>query len=173
MTCFVSWKSIQCGSFASTAGGQRNCTGAAFGSFEKLLLCNFSNPACGGTEPKEAPHAVTGEDAVKKIPVRLQPVAISAGTGAGKSCDFQKLCLTSTGLPAGRQAQCDKEMAIKKIPPKLLRGIVNCIHSFNLMNPINLKPWTINYLIPYLYLYFSNNCFCLLSKLTIRPCINA
>ena len=46
--------------FASTAGGLRYRSGAAFGSFKKHAS-HFLNPDCIGTEPKEAPNPVTGE----------------------------------------------------------------------------------------------------------------
>jgi len=55
-------RSIKLVAFASTAGGLRTCAGAAFASFEKYAA-HFSNPACGVTEPKEAPYTGTGGDA--------------------------------------------------------------------------------------------------------------
>ena len=44
---------------ASTAGGLRNCNGAAFDSFKKYAA-HFLN-RLRRTEPKEAPYAVTGD----------------------------------------------------------------------------------------------------------------
>jgi hypothetical protein len=50
--------------------GQRTFARAAFASFEKLSPeANFSNTAFGGTEPKEAPYAGTGENSKKTYPV--------------------------------------------------------------------------------------------------------
>jgi hypothetical protein len=48
--------------FASTAGGLRTCTGAAFASLKKFAS-HFFNSSFGGTEPKEAPYAGTGDSA--------------------------------------------------------------------------------------------------------------
>ncbi len=41
--------------------GVRNCNGATFASFKKYAS-HFLNPDFVGTEPKEAPNAVTGEN---------------------------------------------------------------------------------------------------------------
>ncbi|MEO6128808.1 MAG: hypothetical protein ABIP30_10715 [Ferruginibacter sp.] len=56
--------SFSIAAFASTAGGLRTCTGAAFTSFKKYAT-HFLNSDYVGTEPKEAPY--TGTDKFSKL----------------------------------------------------------------------------------------------------------
>jgi hypothetical protein len=73
------------------AGGLRYCTAAAFASLKKYAA-HFFNPACSGTEPKEAAHAVAGVNSEKYLLMSFLFKALLIAERIGRSkCIFAGL----------------------------------------------------------------------------------